>query len=316
MQNRKVSIVIPNYNREKVIIETLSSIQTQDYINWECIIVDDHSTDDSVKVIQKYISNDPRFKLYSRPMDRKKGAGACRNYGFEIASGFYIQWFDSDDIMTPDHISQLVTGLEENNCDFAVGDSQNFSIENSNLGKPYEFHRIDELMTPDNFGKQVIGWITDDFLGKTSILKNVKFNEKIKTDGDEYNLFTRLLHENRKGTFVNKILTYRRIHSHTLSNHAIPRIDYYKKIAKVKLYTMVDIKDYDNHDLIWWYLSGYMQYAFKLACLKTVPPSFLNSLYHIRINLGWRKMINFSLAIISGLVFQNGYRFLRIAIHR
>src|SRR5690606_4064975 len=112
-------------------------------------------------------------------------------------------------------------------------------IEGKGLkGKPYNFDRQNSIINATNFGKQSIGWITDDFLGKREILKNLKFNEGIKTDGDEYNFFTQLLHENNKGVFVNKTLTYRRLHRQTLSNReGLSDMAYYNKVATIKYCT-------------------------------------------------------------------------------
>ena len=99
-----ISILMPIYNRENLIIETLNSIVNQTYINWECIIVDDGSTDNTKNVVSQFIANDARFKLLSRPETFKKGPSACRNYAFEVSQGDYIQFFDSDDIMHPNHL--------------------------------------------------------------------------------------------------------------------------------------------------------------------------------------------------------------------
>lgn len=106
--NPLVSIIIPTYNRAHFIADTLNSILTQTYTNWECIIVDDGSTDDSEFIISKYATSDSRFKFYNRPIDRIKGANTCRNYGFELCKGEYINWFDSDDIMFEDFLDAKI----------------------------------------------------------------------------------------------------------------------------------------------------------------------------------------------------------------
>jgi glycosyltransferase involved in cell wall biosynthesis len=78
-----VSIIIANYNRAHLIEETLDSIKNQSYAFFECIIVDDGSTDDSVNVIQNCILGDDRFQFFRRPKSRRKGANASRNWGFK-----------------------------------------------------------------------------------------------------------------------------------------------------------------------------------------------------------------------------------------
>ena len=99
-----VSVIIPTYNRSHLLDETLVSLLNQTYQNWECIVVDDDSTDTTTAVLQKYIAKDNRFQYHHRPKDRLRGGNAARNYGFEISKGKYIQWFDSDDIMLPEKL--------------------------------------------------------------------------------------------------------------------------------------------------------------------------------------------------------------------
>lgn len=127
IENNLVSIIIPTYNRAHLIGETLESIIAQSYKNWECIVVDDGSTDDTAILIANYIKKDNRFQYHQRPVDRIKGANACRNYGLELSKGKYIKWFDSDDIMHPDFLARQVQVLELNKeLDFCVCQSLTF----------------------------------------------------------------------------------------------------------------------------------------------------------------------------------------------
>lgn len=312
--DKKVSIIIPNYNRAHLISQTLESIKNQDYHNWECLIIDDHSTDNSVEVIQHFIIKDQRFKLFIRPEERPKGANACRNYGFELSEGFYIQWFDSDDIMINNHISYLIRAIEEYQVDFAIGDSYNFVEQQGLKGKPYNFDRKKSVINASSYGKQVIGWITDDFLGKKEMLQSIRFNENFRTDGDEYNFFTQFLHQNKNGVFVDKILTYRRIHEKTLSNiDGITELEYDRKIACIKFLTYRDIKIFDNTQLIKWFLSGYMLYGFQISLKKELPPFFKESLNPISKYFGKENALSFMTAVILAKYFGKGYRLLQNA---
>ncbi|TYA56652.1 glycosyltransferase family 2 protein [Formosa maritima] len=98
--NSLVSIIIPSYNRVDLIRETLDSIKQQTYTNWECLVVDDGSTDNTEELIQSYIKEDKRFKFFKRPVSKPKGANACRNFGFENSNGTYVLFIDSDDVIT------------------------------------------------------------------------------------------------------------------------------------------------------------------------------------------------------------------------
>ena len=77
MENKLISIIIPTYNRAHLIGETLNSLLAQTYKDWECIIVDDGSTDDTNNVVEEYVAQDNRFIFVYRPRDRRKGANAC-----------------------------------------------------------------------------------------------------------------------------------------------------------------------------------------------------------------------------------------------
>jgi glycosyltransferase involved in cell wall biosynthesis len=120
MNKPLVSIIIPSYNRQDLIVETLDSVLAQTYQNWECLIIDDGSTDQSVQVIEEYAQKDSRIKLLQRNRE-PKGAPTCRNIGLEQANGNYVVYLDSDDIMAPFCLAQRVALYKENlNCDFIV----------------------------------------------------------------------------------------------------------------------------------------------------------------------------------------------------
>ncbi len=115
-----VSIIIPNYNKEKYIKETLSSVLIQSYPNWECIIIDDNSTDNSVELIQKFLKKDSRFKFIERDKDSIGGGSACRNIGIQKAEGEYLIFLDSDDLLEKNCLKHRVKSIEGTDLDFAV----------------------------------------------------------------------------------------------------------------------------------------------------------------------------------------------------
>jgi len=93
-----VSIIIPTYNRAHLIGETLDSVLAQTYTNWECIVVDDGSTDGTDKLLTAYCEKDARLQYFKREI-LPKGASHCRNIGLEKASGEYCMFLDSDDLL-------------------------------------------------------------------------------------------------------------------------------------------------------------------------------------------------------------------------
>ena len=108
-----VSIIIPTYNRAHLIGETLDSVLAQTYTHWECIVVDDGSTDATDEVLATYVEKDSRFQYHHRPKDRPKGANACRNYGFELSKGEFVNWFDDDDIMLEYFLQTKINHIDQ-----------------------------------------------------------------------------------------------------------------------------------------------------------------------------------------------------------
>jgi glycosyltransferase involved in cell wall biosynthesis len=105
-----VSIVIPLYNAEKFISETLDSVLAQTYQNWECIIVDDGSKDASKEQVAEYCLKDKRFQYHWQP---NSGASSARNKGIELSKGQFIQYLDADDLILPDKIRNMLEESEK-----------------------------------------------------------------------------------------------------------------------------------------------------------------------------------------------------------
>jgi len=103
----KVSIITPTFNRGHTISETLLSLQQQSYPFWECIVVDDGSTDNTSALLHTFASSDSRITFRERTR-QPKGACTCRNIGVEVASGEFVMFLDSDDVLAPHCLQQRV----------------------------------------------------------------------------------------------------------------------------------------------------------------------------------------------------------------
>lgn len=108
MNSPLVSIIIPTFNREHLIGETLDSVVAQTYENWECLVIDDGSSDYTEELMHFYCRKDNRIRYYQRPFNRLKGASSCRNFGLEKSKGNFIQFLDSDDLLSKSKISAQV----------------------------------------------------------------------------------------------------------------------------------------------------------------------------------------------------------------
>ncbi|WP_432700197.1 glycosyltransferase family 2 protein [Kluyvera cryocrescens] len=107
-----VSIITPSYNSSKTITETIDSVINQSYQNWELIIVDDNSTDNTLSIINGFIEKDSRIKLLE--LNQNRGAGYCRNKAIEVAVGRFIAFLDSDDTWHPLKLEKQVKFMIDN----------------------------------------------------------------------------------------------------------------------------------------------------------------------------------------------------------
>ncbi len=123
-----VTIIVPNFNRASIISKTLDSVANQTYSNWECLVVDDGSKDESKEVVKTYCDKDVRFRFFRRHR-APKGAPACRNIGLAKAAGNYIVFLDSDDVLAPWCLEKRVQTIKSNpGFDFWVFPSAMFKL--------------------------------------------------------------------------------------------------------------------------------------------------------------------------------------------
>ena len=114
----KISIIIPSYNRGYIISRTLDSIISQTYREWECLLVDDFSSDNTEIIVNEYQKRDPRIKYLKN--ERSKGAQGARNTGILRSIGEWVVLFDSDNVMLPDFLQKCIGALENNKIDIVT----------------------------------------------------------------------------------------------------------------------------------------------------------------------------------------------------
>ena len=112
-----VSIITPNWNCANLILETIRSVKAQTYPNWEIIIVDDCSTDNSNKVVESYMAEDGRIRFLKN--DKNFGAALSRNYALREAKGRWIAFLDSDDLWEPKKLEKQLRFMVENGYKFS-----------------------------------------------------------------------------------------------------------------------------------------------------------------------------------------------------
>lgn len=161
-----------------------------------------------------YCEKDSRIQFHHRPKNKRKGANACRNYGFELSKGKYIQWFDSDDIMLAQFLAIKVKALKENDVDYVISKAANFRDPDPENIISYneQYYRFEEFEISNfNYVTQRINWLTYDFMGKREICEKVRFNENLNS-AQERNFFSKLTFYSVNMVLTDRFLTLRRIH--------------------------------------------------------------------------------------------------------
>ncbi|EIZ1998460.1 glycosyltransferase, partial [Listeria innocua] len=121
-----ISIIMPLYNVEEVILETLESIHEQTFDSYEVLLIDDGSTDKTIEIVTEYIKDKPRFKLYTQP---NGGPASARNHGLRLAVGMYICFVDSDDILPNYSLQLMYDGAISTGAKLITGATKRFNSE-------------------------------------------------------------------------------------------------------------------------------------------------------------------------------------------
>lgn len=199
---KKVSIIIPCYNQERYISDCLKSVSSQIYKNWECIIIDDGSTDESALIINKYLISDNRFKYLHQ---ENQGVCAARNKAINYSTGEYILCLDADDKISPQYISLCVNELEKDKkvtlvtCNYQYFDKMHSKV----YLEPYS---IERLMGHNLF-------INCSMFRRNDFDRVNGFNENMKLGLEDWDFWLSILKHGGKVKYLKGIHFFYRIKS-------------------------------------------------------------------------------------------------------
>ncbi len=188
-----ISIIIPLYNREKTITKTLASLQKQTYQNFEVIIVNDGSTDNSEKTVAKYLQATQANISYLFINQKNQGAPAARNRGFKESKGEFVLFCDADAILAPQALEVMVNNLSNHL-------EASYVYSSFNWGK--KLFKLDEF-NPEKLKKM-------PYIHSMSLIRKVSFpssgwDESIKKFQD-WDLWLTMLEEGKNGLWVPEVL--------------------------------------------------------------------------------------------------------------
>ena len=196
-----ISIIVPVYNAVKYLHRCVNSILNQTFIDWECILIDDGSTDDSGKICDEYANKDSRFQVIHK---KNGGVSSARQLGLETAKGTYVIHADPDDWVEPKMLEELYKKIVEDDaemviCDFIWNQPTRISVS-SQRPSAYDSKSI----LNDLFSEKLHGSCWNKLVRRDFIMTNhITFPLQLSIHEDMY-FFTELLLNNIKVTYLNK----------------------------------------------------------------------------------------------------------------
>lgn len=208
MENKKaeVAIILPNYNSEKFIEETIKSVLNQNYKNWKLFVIDDSSNFESKKKLEKY-KRFKKIKIFW--LKKNKGTAHCRNLGIKKSNSNYIAFLDSDDIWHKNKLDNQIKFMKKNNYHFTYTYYKTIGLKNKNINTPLKFSFKDFIKDTSI--------ATSSMVVKREILKGIKFeNTKICED---YFFKCQILKKIGSAHCLKKYLTKYRIRKNSLQSN-------------------------------------------------------------------------------------------------
>ncbi|MFP3410366.1 glycosyltransferase family 2 protein [Bacillus sp. SIMBA_074] len=220
-----VSIITPSYNSLRFIGETIASVRSQSYENWEMLIVDDASTDNSVVIIKEMIEEDSRIRLVS--LKENVGAAKARNIAIKKARGRYIAFLDSDDIWLSNKLQTQLLFMEEMKAAFSytsyslIDENGNGLNRNVNVPESVDYHYL--------AGNTIIGCLT-----VMIDREKIPCIEMPSVQPEDTALWLNLLNEGYEAKGIQQVLAKYRIVTNSVSRNKIRAAFRYWKLLRAQ----------------------------------------------------------------------------------
>jgi len=204
LNNPKISVIIPVYNGEIFLEDTIKSVLNQNYDNWECIVVDDGSIDGSAAIAKKY---EQIIYLYQE----HKNVAAARNLGIQKASGEYLAFLDADDIWDTNKLETQINYMEENpDIDYSITKHSLFLTEG--------LKDIPQWVRTNHLQEETLAYIPSSLIVRKSAFEIVGYFDESYKISDDSDWFLRARDAGIKLGIIDKNLLYKRVHSQCLTS--------------------------------------------------------------------------------------------------
>lgn len=214
-----ISIITPTYNCANFIGETIDSVLAQTYSNWEMIIVDDCSTDNTEEIVNNYSNSDKRIKYYK--LDNNSGAAVSRTKAMELANGQYMAFLDSDDLWYPNKLEYQINYMKKNNYAFTCTKYEQINEKSKLLDK------VIMVVPKTNYNRLLL----DCPVGNSTVMYDVTKMGKFKVPNirkrNDDALWLQMLKKEKYIYGIDEVLMKYRIRSNSISNNKFKLIGYH-----------------------------------------------------------------------------------------
>jgi glycosyltransferase involved in cell wall biosynthesis len=178
-----ISIIIPVYNAQKYLSQCLDSVLNQEFKDFECICVNDGSTDKSQEILEKYRKKDGRIKII---LQKNAGISAARNAGVYEALGEYVYFMDNDDFITKDYLENMHKAAIETKCPMVVNPNINIYFDDNDIEKEADYFKEKIYRTTPYFllGPELHIFVWNK-LFKTALIRDVGLNFPLNTNSED-----------------------------------------------------------------------------------------------------------------------------------
>ena len=214
-----VSIITPTYNCGPFIAETIASAQAQTYTNWEMIIVDDCSTDNTREIVEEIAEQDARVKYYC--LEENSGAAVARTRAMEIAEGEYMAFLDSDDLWMPEKLETQIAFMRDNGYAFSCTAYEQIDEDSNPLG------RVIKTVRKTDYNRLLL----DCPVGNSSVMYSVELMGKFEVPNirkrNDDALWLQMLKKERSIYGMPTVLMRYRIRQNSISSNKFKVIKYH-----------------------------------------------------------------------------------------
>lgn len=214
-----VSIITPTYNCGKFIGETIESVLKQSYQNWEMIIVDDCSEDNTKEIVEKYIKKDKRIKYYL--LDSNSGAAVARTMAMELSKGKYMAFLDSDDLWSTDKLERQICFMKTKDCAFSCTSYEKIDE------RGYTLNKVIKAISKTDYNRLLL----DCPVGNSTVVYNVEKMGKFKVPNirkrNDDALWLQMLKKEKYIIGMQDVLMQYRIRQNSISSNKLKVIKYH-----------------------------------------------------------------------------------------